>query len=61
MKKNIFINLKRTIILFLLFFTFSSHITYAEKLDYCSEIEFSGWYVSIDDIYALREEYEKNP
>lgn len=63
MRRSYFINFKNIIILFflILFFGFSGHITYAEKLNYCSEIEFSGWYVSIDDIYALREEYEENP
>ena len=53
--------LKKVIIFLIgLFLIFGSHIVYAEKMD-ISEIGFDGWYITLEDIYALNEEYQKNP
>ena len=59
-KNNYIIRFKIYIIpiIIILFSIFNSHKIYAEKLDYL-EMSFYGWYISVEDIYALREEYQK--
>ena len=47
-------------IMIILFSIFNNYKIYAEKLDYL-EMSFYGWYISVEDIYALREEYQKKP
>jgi len=61
-KSNYYTILKRIIVLFILIFylLIDNGIVYAETLD-SSENGFHGWYISIEDIYTLREKYEKNP